>query len=133
MTTEANKALVRRFFEEIFPSGDSQALREVVSADILDHDPLPGQPPGVAGIDYVVATLRTAQPDLRFTVDDLVGDGDRVAVRWTQRGTQTGPMLGQPPNGQAIEHSAVVILRIGDDGKIAERWAGFRPGVRDGG
>jgi predicted ester cyclase len=74
-----------------------------------------------------------AQPDLRFTVDDLVGEGDRVAVRWTQRGTQTGPMLGQPPNGRAIEHSAVVILRIGDDAKIAERWAGFRSGVRDGG
>ncbi len=56
-----------------------------------------------------------------------------MAVRWTQRGTQTGPMLGQPPNGRAIEHSAVVILRIGDDAKIAERWAGFRSGVRDGG
>lgn len=126
MTLDANKALVRRLFEEVFPSGDPAALRDLVAEQIIDHDPMPGQPAGVGGIEYVVSTLRTAQPDLRFTVDDLVAEADRVAIRWTLRGTNTGPMFGQPPSGEPVEQTAIAIFRIAD-GKIAERWAGFRP------
>ncbi len=59
-----------------------------------------------------------------FTVDQLLAEDDRVAVRWTVRGTNTGPMLGRPPTGQPVEHTAVVILRVAD-GRVAERWAGF--------
>lgn len=126
MTLEANKALVRRLFEEVFPSGDLAAVHDLVAADIIDHDPMPGQPAGAEGIEYVISALRTAQPDLRFTVDDLLAEGDRVAVRWTMRGTNTGPMLSQPPSGEPVEMTAVVIFRIADR-KIAERWAGFSP------
>jgi len=60
------------------------------------------------------------------TVDDLVAEGDRVAIRWTLRATKTGPMFGQPPSGQPVELTAIVIFRIAD-GKMAERWAGFSP------
>lgn len=126
MTPESNKALIRRLFEEVFPAGDTTAVRDLVAAQTIDHDPMPGQPPGAEGIEYVVSTLYTAQPDLQFTIDDLFAESDRVAIRWTQRGTNTGPMLGQPPSGQQVEQSAVVIFRIDDEGKIAERWAGFR-------
>lgn len=126
MTLDANKALVRRLFEEVFPAGDPSAVRDLVAADNIDHDPMPGQPAGIEGIEYVVSTLHTAHPDLRFTVDDLVAESDRVAIRWTMRGTNTGPMFGQPPSGQPVEQTAVVIFRIAD-GKIVERWAGFRP------
>lgn len=125
MTIDANKALVRRLFEEVFPAGDPAAVRDLVAEQILDHDPIPGQPAGVDGIGYVVSTLHTAHPDLRFTVDDLVAEADRVAIRWTLRGTNTGPMFGHPPSGQPVEQSAVVIFRIAA-GKIVERWAGFR-------
>ena len=89
MTLEDNKALVRRLFEEVFPSGDLAAVHDLVAADIIDHDPLPGQPAGAEGIEYVITVMRTAQPDLRFTVDDLLAEADRVAVRWTMRGTNT--------------------------------------------
>lgn len=125
MTLDANKAVVRRLFEEVFAAGDTAAVRDLVASDIIDHDPMPGQPAGVEGIEYVASTLHTAQPDLRFTVDDLVAEGDRVAIRWTLRGTSTGPMFGQPPSGRPVEQSAVVIFRIAD-GRITERWAGFR-------
>jgi steroid delta-isomerase-like uncharacterized protein len=127
VTLEANKALIRRVFEEVIPAGDPRAMRDLMVPDFLDHDPLPGQPAGAAGGEYVVSTMHTAHPDLRFSIDDLVAQEDRVVIRWTLRGTNTGPMLGRPPSGQPVELAAIVIFRIAD-GRIAERWAGWKPG-----
>jgi steroid delta-isomerase-like uncharacterized protein len=126
-TLEANKALIRHVFEDVIPAGDPTAMRNLVVADFLDHDPLPGQPAGVEGAEYVVSTMHGAHPDLQFGIDDLIAEGDRVTIRWTLRATNTGPMLGRPPPGQPVELAAIVIFRIAD-GKIAERWAGWKPG-----
>jgi predicted ester cyclase len=123
----ANKALVRRVFEELIPAGDGAGLSALMAPDFLDHDPLPGQPAGAAAGEYVVRTMHTAQPDLRFTIHDLVAEGDRVTIRWTLHGTNTGPLLGRPPTGLPIELAAIVIFRIAG-GRIAERWAGWKPG-----
>jgi steroid delta-isomerase-like uncharacterized protein len=127
VTHDANKALIRRVFEEVIPAGNTSAMRDVMAPDFLDHDPLPGQPAGAAGGEYVVSTMHTAHPDLRFTIDDLMAEADRVTIRWTLRGTNTGPLLGRPPSGQPVELAAIVIFRIAN-GKIAERWAGWKPG-----
>lgn len=127
MTPDANKDLIRRVFEEIIPAGDPTAMRALMAPDFLDHDPLPGQPAGAAGGEYVVSTMHTAQPDLRFAIHDLVAERDRVVIRWTLHGTNTGPMLGRPASGQPVDFAAIVIFRIAD-GKIAERWAGWKPG-----
>jgi hypothetical protein len=62
-----------------------------------------------------------------LTIDDLIAEDDRVTIRWTLHGTNTGPMLGRPPTGQPVELAAIVIFRIAD-GKIAERWAAWKPG-----
>jgi predicted ester cyclase len=123
----ANKALVRRVFEEVIPAGDQATMRELFTADFLDHDPLPGQPPGADGAEYVVSTMHTAHPDLRFTIDDLIAERDRVTIRWTLRGTNTGPLFGREPTGRPVEYAAIVIFRVAD-GRIAERWAGWKPG-----
>lgn len=132
MTLDANKALIRRVFDEVIPGGDPTAMRDLVAPDFLDHDPLPGQPAGAAGAEYVVSTMHGAHPDLRFTIDDLVAEADRVTVRWTLRGTNTGPMFGRPPSGLPVELRAIVIFRIAD-GRLAERWAGWKPGFAPGG
>ena len=132
MTLDANKALVRRVFEEVIPGGDPTAMRDLVAPDFLDHDPLPGQPAGAAGAEYVVSTMHGAHPDLRFTIDDLVAEADRVTIRRTLRGTNTGPMFGRPPSGLSVELRAIVIFRIAD-GRLAERWAGWKPGFAPGG
>lgn len=127
VTLDANKDLIRRVFEEVIPAGDPAAMRDFMAPDFLDHDPLPGQPAGAAGGEYVVSTMHTAHPDLRFTIDDLVAEGDRVTIRWTLRGTNTGPLFGRPPSGRPVELAAIVIFRIAD-ARIAERWAGWKPG-----
>ena len=126
-TLGANKALIRRLFEEVIPAGDPAAVRDLVAEDFLDHDPLPGQPAGVEGAEYVVSTMHGAQPDLRFTIEELIAEADRVVILWTLRGTNTGPMLGRPASGRPVELTAIVIWRIAD-GRIAERWAGWKPG-----
>jgi len=125
MTTAANKELVRHVFEDVIPAGDAVAMRALFSEGFLDHDPLPGQPAGADGAAYVVRTMHGAHPDLRFTIDDLVAEADRVVISWTLRGTNTGPMLGRPPTGEAVELSAIAIFRI-DGGRIAERWAAWK-------
>jgi predicted ester cyclase len=122
---EANKDLIRHLFEHVIPAGEPAAMRDLVAADFLDHDPLPGQPPGLEGAEYVVSTMHGAHPDLRFTIDDLVAEGDRVTIRWTLRATNTGPLFGRPPSGQPVELAAIVIFRIAN-GKITERWAGWK-------
>ena len=124
---EQNKALVRRVFEEVIPTGDAATMRELMTPDFLDHDPLPGQPPGADGGEYVVSTMHTAHPDLRFTIDDLVAEGDRVTIRRTLHGTNTGSLLGRPPTRRAVTFAAIIIFRIAD-GRIAERWAAWKPG-----
>jgi steroid delta-isomerase-like uncharacterized protein len=125
MTLTANKQLIRRVFEEVIPAGEPAAMRAFVAQDFVDHDPLPGQPAGVEGAEYAVSTMHGAHPDLCFTIDDLVAEDDRVTIRWTLRGTNTGPMLGRPPTGQPVELAAIVIFRIAD-GKISERWAAWK-------
>ena len=127
MTLDHNKALIRRLFEDVIPTGDPAAIRGVIAPDFVDHDPLPGQPAGAAGAVYAISTLHTAHPDLRFTIDDLVAEADRVTIRWTMRGTRTGPLLGRAPTGRPVRLAAIVIFRIAD-GRIAERWAGWKPG-----
>jgi predicted ester cyclase len=126
MTLEANKALIRRVFEAVIPAGEPAAMRDFVAPDFLDHDPLPGQPAGVEGAEYVVSTMHTAHPDLRFSIDDLVAEADRVTIRWTLYGTNMGPLFGRPPTGLPVELAAIVIFRV-SDGKIRERWAGWKP------
>ena len=124
---DANKALIRRIFDEVIPSGDTTTMRDLFAPEWVDHDPLPGQPAGADGAEYVVSTMHTAHPDLHFTIEDLIAESDLVAVRWTLHGTNTGPMLGRPPTGQPVELAAIAIFRVAD-GKIVERWAGWKPG-----
>jgi predicted ester cyclase len=99
-------------------------MRDLVAPEWIDHDPLPGQPAGVEGGEYVVSTMHGAHPDVRFSIDDLVAEGDRVTIRWTLRGTNTGPMLGRPPSGQPVELAAIVIFRIADSRTARLRSAG---------
>jgi ketosteroid isomerase-like protein len=78
---DRNKALLRRFYEELWSQGDLEAISELVADDFVDHYPLPGAPPGREGLAALITTWRTAFPDMRETCEDLIAEGDKVVGR----------------------------------------------------
>jgi steroid delta-isomerase-like uncharacterized protein len=122
VSAEANKALVRRFYEEVWGSGNYDVADEVFAPDYVRHDFRSGEPtPGPAGQKKSARDFRTAFPDLTFEVELVVGEGDFVVGRWTATGTHTGPWAGVEPTGRTMRFSAANIFRFAD-GKVAEIW-----------
>jgi len=124
MTPEANKALIRRHFAEIWNQRRLDIADELVDEAYLSHFPVPGQPPGIAGFTYAVQMLHQSFPDLVITVEDLIAEGDKVAARLTARGTHRGAFRGIAPTGRAVTWAGIRIFRIAN-GKIAEHWANW--------
>jgi predicted ester cyclase len=93
---EKNKALVRRFFEEVWDKGNVAAVDEFMAADYVDHSIPPGLPPGIEGLKQANATYHTAFPDLKATLDDIFAEDEMVAFRSSVSGTHLGDWLGVP-------------------------------------
>ena len=120
MSTTRNEAIARRFFEEAVAGRCERAADDLVTPHAVFHGPL-GRFTGPDGIKRFSRKLRSAYPDYRIAVEDVIADGDRVAARWTLRGTQRGELLGIPPTGQPTTVQGVGWLRLAG-GKIAETW-----------
>ncbi len=121
MSLESNKSLVRRFLEEVPGKGNLSAVDELASPDLVLHVPLPEATPGAEGMKSIAFVCRSAFPDLRLTIEDMIAEGDEVACRFTAKGTHTGPFSGLPPTGKAVSMTGIEIFRI-SDGRIAEIW-----------
>ena len=122
MSTENNKALVRRATEEAINRGNLALLDELVSSDFVLHDPNYPQPVrGAEGLKQYFQTFRSAFPDLHFTIEDIIGEGDTVAVRQTGRGTHQGELFGIPPTGKQLTVTAMIFHRF-VNGKPVENW-----------
>lgn len=122
MARELNKAIVCRWSADLWSSGHLYVADELVAAEYVGHDP--GDPTpvvGPAGVKRLVTTVRTALPDLRITVDDVIAEGDRAVCRYTTCGTDTGGYLGRRPTGKATCVTAIGIFRI-RNGQIVESW-----------
>jgi predicted ester cyclase len=103
MSTEDNKALVRRFFEEVFNERRLDRADEFVAPDYLDHAAVPGQAPGLEGAKQQRwAMYFAAIPDLHATIDDMVAEGDKIAVRFTVEGTRAVGIAGRPAHREAL-------------------------------
>ena len=127
MSAEQNKALSRKLYEEIFSQGNTALIEQIFAVDYVNHDtsgPPGGWPHGPQGFHAVSGAYRGAFPDLQFTIEALVAEGDRVVTRWAARGTNSGSFAGMPPTGKAVVVSGISIERIAD-GKIAESWVNF--------
>ena len=124
MSTEDNKAIVRRFYEEVVNQKKRAALDEVFDPNLVDHFAPPGKPGGLEGAKQTLGMFLTAFPDLHFTVEDLIAEGDEVVARVTMSGTQHGAFMGIPPTGKHVTLSGTEIFRIAD-GRIVEQWAQF--------
>ena len=114
MSTEANKILVRRLFEEVWNTGDYGPLAELATPDFAESTKQGNM------------LTRTTYPDCVHQIEDMIAEDDRVVVRWTGHGTHLGDMVTRigciPPTGKLVKITAIHIFRIAN-GKIAERWA----------
>jgi predicted ester cyclase len=113
--------IVRIVYAEGFSLGRLELLDDYLAADYVNHQPVAGVPPGLPGLKQAMRGLRAAFADLQYTVEDLITEADRVAVRATMSGTHTGPFRGQPPTGRKFTVLALAVLRF-EDGKVVERW-----------
>ena len=119
MSTEDNKALVRRLYAGVMGKGNMTEADELLSTQYVEH--LPAPTPGREGLKQLVMMVRSAFPDIHNTVEDAVAEGDRVAVRIVSRGTHQNAFLGIPPSGKAVEWGEIHIYRV-VGGKIVEHW-----------
>ena len=125
--SEENKAILRRVNEEVFTQGNLALVDELLSPNYLLHDP--GIPGGeLRGTESFkqqwVSMFRTAFPDLQLSVEDQVAEGDRVATRYTARGTHRGELMGIAPTGKQVTITGITVDRI-SGGKIEEEWNNF--------
>jgi steroid delta-isomerase-like uncharacterized protein len=119
---EENKALWRRFYEEVWGRGNTDFAYEVFADDYIRHDLRPTKAlPGPAGQKKIADDFRAAFPDLRVTVDFVFGEDDFVVGRWTAAGTHLGHWGGVEPTGRSIIFSAVNVCRF-ENGKVVEIW-----------
>jgi steroid delta-isomerase-like uncharacterized protein len=122
ISTEANKALWRRFYEEVWDRGNTDFAYEVFADDYVRHDlRATAAISGPAGQKKIADDFRAAFPDLRVTIDFVFGEDEWVVGRWTATGTHTGAWAGLEPTGRPMIFSAVNICRF-ENGKVAEIW-----------
>ena len=125
MSAEENKTISRRLQEEVFGQGNVELVDELLAPDYVSHAPgAPEQRRGAENIKQIVRTYRSAFPDLTYTVEEQVAEGDMVVTRWTARGTHEGEFMGVAPSGNTIEVSGMSMDRI-SGGKIVEDWVNW--------
>jgi steroid delta-isomerase-like uncharacterized protein len=122
MTTEANKANARRFIDEVVNRGNVAVIDELAGPNYVDHTTPPGMPGGIEGLKAFVTMFRAAFPDLHYTIDDTIAEGDRLVQRNTAHGTMKGDFMGMPASGKEATWSEIHIVRFDDDGKAVEHW-----------
>ena len=122
MSTDSTKTMIRRIPEELYNHWNLDVADEVFAADYVEHHPLPpGFPTGIQGIKTFVTMLRAAFPDFHYTVEDIIAEEDKVVVRLTAQGTQSGEFMGLPATGKQATWAETHMCRIAG-GKLAEHW-----------
>jgi predicted ester cyclase len=123
MGTSELETMYRRWLDEVWGQGRTDVAKELLADDLIDHNPYPGQPPGLEGHNWAVDMIRRAFPDLRFSPDLVISDGQFVAGRWTMTGTNTGTfdLFGLPPTGRPVTMTGQEIFRA-HRGKLTEVW-----------
>jgi steroid delta-isomerase-like uncharacterized protein len=122
MSVDDNKALVRRFYEEVWDRGNTEVAFEVFADDYVRHDlRATDAPSGPEGQKKIADAFRAAFPDLRVVVDVIVGEDDYVVGRWTATGTHSGQWGAIEPTERRATFSAVNIYRF-ENGKVVEIW-----------
>jgi steroid delta-isomerase-like uncharacterized protein len=114
-----NKAVVRRFLEELWNQSNFTVVDELLASDYDGHSSTVIR--GAEGAMAFIPTLRAAFPDFQFRVLDQIAEGDRVATRWKLSGAHEGTFQGVPPSGKRVEMTGITIFRLAD-GKLIDGW-----------
>ena len=119
--SDENKAISRRLFEEVFDGHNVALCDELYAPDYVPHSLPPGFSPDREGTKQYLSEYIRAFPDVGWTIERMLAEGDLVAIHYTGRGTHQGELMGIPPTGKQVTASAVLTLRI-VDGRIVEDW-----------
>lgn len=118
--SEENKAIVRRIVQEIWNAGNLDLADKLVSPDYVDNVAGSGSAVGPDGFKDAVNGVRAAFPDFAITINDMISEGDKVALVWTFIGTHKGELMGIAPTEKLIEFDGIYLYRF-KDGKLVER------------
>jgi steroid delta-isomerase-like uncharacterized protein len=116
-----NKALVRRYVEEVLNNRNLTLIDELFAPTFIDHDSSMPEARGPAGVKRLTAIVHTSFPDLHFTIEDMVAEGDKVVYRYTVRGTHQKDFMGIAATGKQIRFTGIHIYRVGN-GQLQEEW-----------
>jgi steroid delta-isomerase-like uncharacterized protein len=119
LSTQENAVIVRRFAEEVITQGNIESAAEFVWEDVVEQVPLPGQGPGLEGLQGILRTMRSAFPDLNFSIKEQIAERDKVASRFEWTGTHSGDFLGVPATGRRVQVWGIVIDRL-EQGRIKD-------------
>jgi steroid delta-isomerase-like uncharacterized protein len=123
--SETNKNVVRRLFEELWNKGNLSVADELFTANYDHHDPsTPDVGRGPESEKKRATLYRTAFPDLRLTIDDIIAEGETVMARWSCRGTHKGDLSGIAATGKQVTISGVAVARF-TKGKMVEGWVNW--------
>jgi steroid delta-isomerase-like uncharacterized protein len=114
-----NKDSVTRFITEVLNGNRIEKTSEYFHDDMVEQAPFPGQGPGVEGLKEVLRGMRAAFPDIHWTIEEQIAEGDKVVSRFTWTGTHQGPFLGVPATGRTVSVWGMVIDRL-EAGKIRD-------------
>ena len=120
---DRNAATYRRWFDEGCSRGNVDLVNELYAPDYVSHSLGPDLPPTREGLTTFIRALREGMPDLACPVEEVVAEGDRVAGRFSLRGTHGGTLLGIPATGKPVDVGAMVLARFDNTGKWLEDWA----------
>jgi len=120
MSTEENKVILRRWLDELINKNNLALADEFMDASYVNHF-LPPGPTGPDAERQIMGMFFSAFPDLQGTLEDILGEGDKVVTRVTWRGSNTGSLMGMPPTGKPVAFQGINIFRLAN-GKIAENW-----------
>jgi steroid delta-isomerase-like uncharacterized protein len=120
--SEENKAVIRRLVGEVYNEGNLDVVDELVAPDLFDHAAVPEHQHGIDGFKHIMEWVRTFSSDVHYDIEDIIAEGEKVAVRMTQSGTHTGSVKGNPATGKSFSVDYVHWFRL-EDGKVAEMWA----------
>ena len=123
MYSIANKTIIESYTEQIWHQGNLEAADEYFSPDFISYNPLKPKINGLAELKQFFAATRSQFPDIRFTLDDMVAEDDKVVVRWTCWGTHLGPSpeFGIGPTGHKVNFAGITVYQI-RNGKIVAQW-----------